>query len=63
MITKITISLSLDKQLVQEIDSKRGLASRSAYIGNVLKRDLKEQPSTVAIRNADFDSSESGVIL
>ncbi len=32
------ISLSIDKGLLEKIDSERGLISRSAYVENILKK-------------------------
>jgi len=39
--TKVRISISLDKDLFEIIETKRGLVSRSGFIGFLLKRELK----------------------
>jgi len=41
--TKTTISISLTKELIERIDSKRKLVSRSAYIEFLLKKSLEEK--------------------
>ena len=38
---KKKIAISLDKNLLEKIDKKRGLISRSAYINKLLKERLK----------------------
>jgi len=40
MITKATVSISLDKKLLQQIDSQRGLARRSAFIEFQLRKAI-----------------------
>lgn len=41
--TKITISLSLSEEVLNNIDSDRKLVSRSAYIEFLLKKILKKE--------------------
>jgi hypothetical protein len=42
---KITIGLSLSQELIKEIDSKRKMVSRSAWIENELKRSGAHCPA------------------
>jgi metal-responsive CopG/Arc/MetJ family transcriptional regulator len=42
IIRKIPKSVSLSENLLKEIEIKRGLASRSAYIEHLLKKALRE---------------------
>jgi len=38
---KVIVSMSLDPELLNEIDNKRGLIPRSAFIENELKQSIK----------------------
>lgn len=40
---KVRISLTIDPEIVQIIDKKRGMVPRSAYISNVLDEIRKER--------------------
>jgi len=40
---KSTISISISKELLQKIDLKKGLATRSAYIEYILKSRMEEE--------------------
>jgi len=42
-IRKLPKSISIDERLLQEIDNRRCLASRSAYICFLLKKSLEVQ--------------------
>jgi len=42
-ITKVAKSVSISEDLLKEIETKRGLASRSAYIEHLLKQALRSE--------------------
>lgn len=42
-ITKVGVNITLDSKLIELIDSKRHVASRSAYINYLLLTALKER--------------------
>jgi len=51
MITKTTVSISIDKELLQQIDSQRGLARRSAWVEFQLKRAIENLGDSNEIKN------------
>lgn len=40
---KKKISISIDGDLLEEMDRKRGMIPRSAYMGDILKRMIKNE--------------------
>jgi metal-responsive CopG/Arc/MetJ family transcriptional regulator len=45
---KISIGLYLPKQIVDQLDQKRGRFSRSAYVATILERLLKGRTPRIA---------------
>ena len=37
---KVTITISIDKEILKKIDEERGLVSRSTYLNEILKQVL-----------------------
>ena len=50
---KKTISITLDKQLLAEIDDMREFVPRSTFIGNILKWSLNFQTADRFLRKKD----------